>query len=243
MLSVVTRRARLWTAFLPGLLPIPVLFVVGPIPQDPCYHCFADQRTVWGIPHFGDVVTNLPFVLVGIAGLRLRPPRDWALFFAGLMLTGLGSAWYHLDPTNATLVWDRLPMSIAFMAFFAALLRERVDERVGRALLWPLLMAGAGSVGWWALTDDLRAYGLVQFYPLLAAVLLLVLLPGPRRPYWLALGSYVLAKVTEVLDRPIWDANGFGSGHNLKHLFAALAGAWIIGMLRERASRTREPVA
>ncbi|MDJ0973320.1 MAG: alkaline phytoceramidase [Planctomycetota bacterium] len=235
------RRTRLLLAFLPGLIALPVLFFVGPISQNPCYHNFADQRVVWGIPYFGDVVTNLPFVIVGIWGLCLRPPRDWAVFFLGLALTGIGSGYYHLDPTNTTLVWDRLPMTLAFMGFFAALIRERVDERVGRALLWPLVIAGTGTVGWWALTDDLRAYGLVQFYPMVATVLLLWLLPGPRKSYLLALVSYVLAKVTELLDWQIWNTNEFASGHNLKHLFAALAGVWIIGMLRARKRAEAPP--
>src|SRR5215831_20622343 len=45
------------------------LLLVPPIPQDQSYHQFADQRILLGIPHFWNVVSNLPFVLVGAIGL------------------------------------------------------------------------------------------------------------------------------------------------------------------------------
>jgi len=230
-----SHRTRLILTFLPGLLGVPFLLAHEPIAQDPCYHRFADQRFLLSIPHFGDVVTNLPFVVVGLAGLLLRPARDFKIFFIGIALTGVGSGYYHLDPNNQTLVWDRLPMTLAFMGFFAALIRERVSEPLGRKLLWPLVIAGAASVALWVATGDLRAYGLVQFYPLLTAVLMLLLLPGPSTSYyWLALGSYVAAKITELLDHQIYAMNGLVTGHNLKHLFAALGAYWIVRMLKSR---------
>jgi hypothetical protein len=46
-----------------------ILPLLPPIPQDPSYHQFADQRTLLGIPNFWNVVSNLPFVLVGAIGL------------------------------------------------------------------------------------------------------------------------------------------------------------------------------
>ena len=45
------------------------LFLLPPIVQNQDYHDFADQRTLFGIPHFWNVVSNLPFVAVGAAGL------------------------------------------------------------------------------------------------------------------------------------------------------------------------------
>ena len=231
MLGGVSRETRLALAFLPGLIGLPVLILHGPVAQDLCYHDFADKRAILGIPYFGDVVSNLPFCLVGLAGLLRRPPLDFGVFFLGVLLTGLGSGYYHLDPTNATLVWDRAPMTLGFMGFFAALIRVRVDARWGRRLLWPLVVVGLLSVWYWARTDDLRPYIMVQFYPLVTAVLLLLLLPGPSRHYWLALASYVLAKVVELLDKPIYDLTGVVSGHSIKHLFAALGAWWIVSML------------
>jgi hypothetical protein len=113
-----------------------------PIPQDPAYHRFADARTLLGVPDFWNVASNLPFLLVGLAGLAwlarhaaaIEPVlrRAWGLLFAGVSLVGLGSAWYHLQPGNAALVWDRLPMTLAFMALFAIVLGEHIDLRLAR---------------------------------------------------------------------------------------------------------------
>ncbi len=127
-----------------------------PIAQPLAYHRFADARTLLGLPNFWNVLSNLPFLLVGLAGLRwllghpgaservLRPA--WLLLFAGVALVGLGSAWYHLAPSNGALVWDRLPMTLAFMALFSVVIGEHISLRLGRQALWPLLVAGVASV-------------------------------------------------------------------------------------------------
>lgn len=157
--------------------------LVPAIPQDVRYHDFADQRGFLGIPNFADVLSNLPFIIVGILGLwtlRRGTPRGgieelllpYRIFFIGVLLTGFGSAYYHWSPNNQTLVWDRLPMTIAFMAFFSALVGESMSLRAGQRLLWPLLISGIASVAWWHFTEqagrgDLRPYILVQFLPIL----------------------------------------------------------------------------
>src|SRR6202049_4527259 len=86
---------------LAALLPLP------PLLQDQAYHQFADQRELFGIPNFWNVVSNLPFVAVGAVGL-LRFHRDatTTVLFAGIFLTGFGSSYYHLDPNDSTLFWD-----------------------------------------------------------------------------------------------------------------------------------------
>src|SRR5246127_1872563 len=109
-----------------------ILPLLPPIPQDPSYHQFADQRTLLGIPHFWNVVSNLPFVLVGAMGLW-QFGRDRASFvlFLGVFLTGFGSAYYHWDPNDGTLFWDRLPMALTFMAMLAVAVEERVSAKAG----------------------------------------------------------------------------------------------------------------
>src|SRR5262245_42133150 len=166
----------------------------------------------------------------------------YLIFFLGVGLTAFGSAYYHLEPNNARLVWDRLPMSVAFMALSAAVLGERIHPRLCQVGLVPMLTAGVASVLYWHLTEqqgrgDLRFYYVVQFLPLLALPLLLLLFP-PRytRTGDLlgALGWYVLAKVCEhPLDGPLFDLSGV-SGHTLKHLTAALGAYWILRMLMHR---------
>ena len=143
-----------------------ILPLLPPIAQDPSYHQFADQRTLLGIPNFWNVISNLPFVLVGAIGLW-QFGRDRASFvlFLGIFLTGFGSAYYHWNPNNDTLFWDRLPMALTFMAILAVAVEERVSAKTGAIKLWPLLALAVFSLLLWRWTDDLRLYGWVQFSP------------------------------------------------------------------------------
>ena len=162
----------LMAASLVGLLLLP------PISQDQSYHDFADQRTILGIPHFWNVVSNLPFIVIGVAGMR-RSHRDPAIFvlFLAILMTGFGSSYYHLDPNDRTLFWDRLPMSIGFMAILALAIGERLDAKAGAILLWPLIAIGVFSLLLWRWNGDLRLYGWVQFFPCVALLLLFLLFP------------------------------------------------------------------
>ena len=235
--------------------------VVPPIPQDPAYHRFADTRAVGGAANGWAVLSNLPFVLVGLWGLRqvraapigpfspfIQAWERWpyALFFAGVALAGAGSAYYHWAPDHARLVWDRLPMTVGFMALLAAILAERVSVTAGIVLLPPLLLAGAGSVGYWyagelAGAGDLRPYALVQFAPAVLIPMMLWLFPAryTHAGYLVGvLAIYGAAKVFEALDGPIYSVGHLLSGHTLKHLTAALAAWWLL-----RGLDTRRPLA
>ncbi|WP_418316974.1 hypothetical protein [Piscinibacter sakaiensis] len=227
-------------------MAVAALLLHGPIAQEAIYHRFADQRTLFGMPNGWNVATNLPFLLVGCHGLLLlaRKPgcgllqqlrAAYLVVFAGLIVLAPASAWYHLDPRDTTLLWDRLPITLVFMALFAAILGEHVGAAFGRRSLPVLLLLGLASLFWWRATGDLRLYVLVQFLPLLLLPLILLLYGSPwpgRGCLWLMLGIYALAKLAEGLDAVIYQAIGF-SGHSIKHLLAALA-AWMIA-LRVRA--------
>ena len=231
-----------------------VAWLLPPIPQDPAYHDFADRRAFLGVANFADVVSSLGFLVVGAMGLALvlgrrgramfaMPAERWpyGVFFAGLALIALGSVHYHLRPTDETLFWDRLPMSVAFMALVSAFFVDRVDRRAGLAML-PLAVAlGVASVVYWRLTEaagqgDLRAYGLVQLYPLLAVPLMCRLFPGRhttgRHVVYLLLW-YAAAKACEHWDHQIFALlGGTLGGHALKHLSAAMAAFMVVAMLR-----------
>lgn len=215
-----------------------VFLLVPPVPQDPAYHLFADSRTLMGVPNFGNVASNLPLLLAGIYGLatlhRLSPslPLPAAITFCvAVILVGIGSAYYHYAPNSDTLVWDRLPMTVAFMALFAIVIHDRLSVRLARWLLWPLIVAGIGSVLYWDWTEiqgrgDLRLYGLVQFLPLLMIPAILLARPrGALHAAWLwaMIGIYVAAKLAEQADAAILTGNGVISGHSLKHLLAVAA--------------------
>lgn len=237
-------RARPLT-FLFGFAVVSLLalWFVPPIPQSQLYHQFADQRTMFGIPNFWNVVSNLPFLIVGATGL-LRVRGNWSAstFFLGVMLTGVGSSYYHWNPDDMGLFWDRLPMSLAFMAALAYVIEERIDSRAGQLLLWPLILLGIVSLLVWIRTDDLRLYAWVQFFPLVTLPLMFWLLEPKYSgtAYWfVAAGLYALAKVLEYSDAAIHSATGeMMSGHALKHV--AAAGACYAIYL---AITTRQPIA
>jgi hypothetical protein len=230
---------------------ISMFLLVKPIAQNPDYNVFCDTRAFLGIPNILNVLSNLPFLLVGIAGLRwlhrasptlepaLRAP--YAVLFCGLAATAFGSAWYHWAPDNARLFWDRLPIAVAFMGLYTAVLAERIDMRAAKWLLAPLVLFGAGSVVWWGLFDDLRPYAVAQFFPVLTIPLLIWLCP-PRYTrggaLLLAVGCYIVAKGFEELDTTIYALGTIVSGHTLKHL-AAGVGAWLVFHMLVR----REPAA
>jgi len=245
----VTASARHATLAIAAAACAVAAFAFPPIAQPLDYHRFADTRTFFGVPNALNVLSNAPFLIVGIAGLFVTfradifrdPIGRWSLavLFAGVMLTAFGSSWYHLAPDNDRLVWDRLPMTIGFMGLVAAIVAERVSVRAARTLLVPLVLAGCGSVWYWHWTEmhgagDLRPYILVQFGSLALTVLLLVLYPATRPgTAWLVAGlaAYAAAKGLEAADRPIFGAVHVVSGHTLKHLAAAGGVACLAVML------------
>ena len=232
-----------------------MLLLLPAIPQDPSYHRFADARALLGIPNFWNVASNLPLLLVGVAGLlafaRGTPAGSipalhvaYRVFFAGIALIAAGSAWYHLAPSNTSLVWDRLPMSVTFMAFLAVIIGENVSVAGGIRLLWPLATLGLLAVLYWYTSElggagDLRPYVLVQFLPLLLIPVILLLFRAAFSSnawIWLALCVYGLAKVVEHADHAIFGFVGIG-GHTLKHLLSALGAlCFLVGLLRRRGT-------
>jgi len=240
-----------------GVIVACLLLPRTPQPQE--YHHFADTRQCAGIPHCADVVSNVGFAVAGAWGLAWllrsdadrifldrRERRPYLFVFAGLLLTAFGSAYYHLEPNNARLVWDRLPMTIAFMSMVAAVIAERVNLRAGLLLVPVLLLIGAGSVLKWYASElqgagDLRFYAGVQLYAVLVLLGSLLLPPRYTRGSDMALiaGFYVLAKTLETYDKAIFSVGRMVSGHTLKHLTAAAAGYWILRMLQKRRPNSR----
>jgi hypothetical protein len=233
------------------------VFFLPPIAQDPGYHEFADHRFLIGIPNFANLISNAPFVLVGLLGLGLlqRCGRDtsrfahpgeripFAIIFSGLVLVGLGSGYYHWSPSHFTMVWDRLPIALTTMAVVAMMVAERNRVRIGLQLLPFLLLIGGGSVFYWHFTEaaghgDLRPYGLVLFYPYLAVFLMLFLFP-PRytgtKHIAALLAWSVASRIMELFDVEVFQASGgFVSGHTLKHFFAAIGCYELVRYIRNR---------
>ena len=243
---------RILLLLLSSVIMALVIMFVPPVSQDPGYHNFADQRNISGIPHFWNVVTNIPFLVLGITGFfkfqkheltGVIPDffRAYLAFFMGLVLTGLGSGYYHLDPLNSTLVGDRMAITVTFMSFFVLIFGETISTRTASRLLLPLLFLGLASVVYWDITEnlgtgDLRFYALVQFLPMLLIPLMLLLygscLSG-RRWILAIILVYGAAKIAEMYDQQIYELIGF-SGHSLKHLIAAFGACLFLKGLEVR---------
>lgn len=236
---------------------IALVLLVPPQAQPLSYHDFADGRTLFGVPNFFNVASNLPILLGGLAGLVFMSRRSlrtnafiepiegrpYLLFFVSVVLTAFGSAYYHLAPSNSTLIWDRLPMSLMFMSLFAAILAERISRSVITYLTLPLLALGVCSVVGWALTEhlghgDLRFYAVVQFFPMVCIPVVLRFFPSRYSNQSALLGSlgwYILAKLFETFDPQIYAGLGI-SGHTIKHMLCGLSAYWIVRMLQHRTA-------
>uniref|UniRef100_A0A7S4K532 Alkaline ceramidase n=1 Tax=Odontella aurita TaxID=265563 RepID=A0A7S4K532_9STRA len=244
-----------------GFIP-PEGNVAGPSGGDDGRH--GRRRRGFVVPNFFDVTSNVVIFLGGVAGIAVLSLNnsahgvegdEWQLtvclpvLFGATAVVSAGSCIYHWNPNSNTLVFDRLPMTVAFMAIFTFLLDERIQplhgdvdtrdsSRVGPLILTPLVFLGSASVLYWHVTDDLRPYFLVQFVPILAVPVLLSLYP-PRYTgqghIISALFWYVVAKVCEEKDLEIYVATRKRvSGHTLKHITAGFVPFCIAYMLLVR---------
>jgi hypothetical protein len=261
--AATTTRTRWILAF--TILCFVAAFLLPAMPQPLNYHQFADHRAAFGIHNFMDVASNVGFLIAGVAGLIVvlggyaqfefrRERWPYAVFFTGILLTAVGSSYYHLAPDNERLFWDRLPMTIAFMGLISSQVVDRINVRAGLVLLIPMLLVGAGSVVYWLMTERAGAgnvlpYGILQGYSVVVLLLLAMLCPSRYTRgndlYWV-FGWYALSKLLETFDTQIMAFGHVVSGHTLKHLAAAVAGIAACNMLARRTLEgsevPREPV-
>lgn len=249
-IAPLSRRERHFFTVMAGFLLLGL--VLPRVVQPEAYHCFADNRVLWGIPHAGDVLTNLAFFAVGLFGLRSLSRRKddhspaflWAVevFFWGVLLTAAGSAYYHWAPSDTTLIWDRLPMTVAFAGACAALAACRVSQRAGFVTLATVLPLGAWSVVYWAQSGNLTPYAVMQFGGIAWMTVACLFGRATGRedlPWGSLLVWYGIAKACETWDLPINQAlHGLASGHNIKHVTAAI-GALCVAMAIRRGQAVR----
>ncbi|MBL7919363.1 MAG: ceramidase domain-containing protein [Bacteroidia bacterium] len=246
-------KIRYTILFLIAFTAIVSVFVSGPIYQDQQYHLFADEREILCIPNFLNVISNIPLLIIGVLGMffiiqnnKENNVKLWMnslVFFIGIFFTGAGSMYYHLHPGDQTLLWDRLPMTISFMAFFSVVISKFICARSGARILIPLLIIGFISIVYWQMTErrgegDLRFYALVQFLPLLLiSVILLVFKANNslKKYFWIILFTYALAKIFEMCDLLIFDITQCISGHSIKHILAAMGPAIYLLALNKKS--------
>ena len=254
----VKRAPIYFGAFAIGIaIAIPIaVALLPPLPEPQVFRGLADHRAMLGIPNFLNVVSNLPFFLVGVWALYFlsrgaangnvfadrRERWPYFICFFAVSVTCFGSIYYHLETNSARLFWDRLPMAVGFMALFSAVIVERIDMRMGLRLLFPLVLAGLASVLYWRwsllhATENLLPYALVQYGSITAIVIIAAVYPSRYTrgaDLFQVVAIYAFAKVAEVLDAQIYAMGEIVSGHTLKHLIAALADYWLLRMLRRR---------
>lgn len=241
------------------LLAIPVATVAGvlyfqpPLPQDPAYHLFVDNRSLYGIPNFWNVVSNALIILVAVFGLASSASmgsshtyaylrREFGVLFTAALLTGIGSVWYHLHPTTESLVWDRLPLSVFFTALLGLVISIYLSRITGKLLFWPLILGGLGSVLYWYKTEqlgvgDLRFYALAQYLSAFLILFIVMIYHKTGRPSVLLVLSfimYVCAKVAEHYDAALYGITGSLSGHSMKHLLGGIALFMLYLILRKK---------
>lgn len=248
--KIITRqRKAAW--FIHALCCVAVvgLIVFGPIAQDTRYHQFADQRELLGIANFWNVVSNLPFLLIGIVGLLrckklyglhlLSGNRGfYSLFFLGITLTGITSSYYHLQPDNIGLFWDRVTMALCFAGLIGIVIGEFISHNLAQKLKIPLVVFGLLSVVYWIISEflgagDLRPYILTQFLPMLIIPLIAFFWKSTvirKIDVVIIAIAYGVAKLFELCDVQLYQLIGL-SGHTLKHLAAAYCAIWIYRIL------------
>ena len=232
------------------------LVLHGPVAQFAGYHHFADHRAWLGIPNALDVLSNVGFTVIGAYGLyRLWPRRGcpaliagwpgFALFLVSLVLTGLGSAFYHLAPDDGRLIWDRLPIALACAGLLAGVRAQVMPNVNGARMTGVLALVAVASVFWWHVTGvdgagDLRPYLLLQASPLVLVPLWQTIYAAPRADrigFAAAVLLYMAAKATELLDQQLFASLHWVSGHTLKHLLATAAAVIIVSRLIRQSAR------
>jgi hypothetical protein len=221
----------------------------GPISQPQEYHDFADDREILGVPNALDVMSNLAIIYPGVVGLafihesrnRSQVSEDeisiQITLFSGMILTFAGSVWFHLDPTDSTMLWDRLGMSVVIGSCISLLIHDMWDRNLAAKIHLPIIIASIVSVLWWPVFDDLRVYFIVKHHPFI--LFPIFLLCGRRiydkvSGYYWGLSMFLLATIFEFADQQIFEITGIISGHTLKHIAAGIGLWFLMVMIRDR---------
>ncbi|GLT75925.1 hypothetical protein SLA2020_476150 [Shorea laevis] len=245
------KNSRIWgAAFLCWLF---LMLITPKIPLSPHNPLFADMRNFLGMPNTLNVISNFPFLIVGVLGFVLSLGGSffnislrgevwgWVLFYAGIASMAFGSAYYHLKPDESRVMWDTLPMMIAYSSLFSSFIIERLGERIGLSCLLSLLIVAVISIIYARTFSDLRLCITFQSIPCIAIPVMTFLFPPKysHSMYWLwAAGACIVAKVEALADMKIYRANRYIiSGHSLEHLCSAIAPVLLTVMLMHRSIR------
>ncbi|HRL01162.1 MAG TPA: hypothetical protein PK856_01930 [Vitreoscilla sp.] len=219
------------------------LLATGHINQLAHYHDFADQTHWLMLPNGKDVWSNMGLILIGLwacyglkrAHIPFTGRISAYVLASAIVLTGLGSSYYHLQPNDFSLIWDRLPISLICAGLLGMVFQYTHQRSDGIVLSIAIIFAVLG-VWYWHVSGDLRLYLGMQVFTILALPLWLWQARAPRAItlalLW-AIGFYIASKVTEALDVQLFALSShIISGHTLKHLFATMAMACVVVAMR-----------
>jgi len=234
-LGVTRRTPAAWLAVAAIFAAAVGALVLGPIERGESFHHYADQRTWFGIPHAGDVLSNLGFVVVALWFVRRIPAISLAV-----ATIGLGSAIYHWAPSDLRLVIDWAPIGVTLMLVLAIVIADRIGARAGQLAVGIGPLAATAAVGYWLVTGgtgpgdpaargDMAPYVALQLLGVALPLLLAVVAPGRIAARYLAAAvvCFVAARVLGANDAALLDAIAI-SGHSLKHVMAAAAAAFAL---------------
>ncbi|KAG5045047.1 hypothetical protein JHK86_014453 [Glycine max] len=240
--------SRIWGATF--LCCMCLIFFTPRIPRSPKHHQFVDMRNLLGVANTLNVMTNFPFLVVGVLGLVLALEGGvfnissqgevwtWALFYAGIAGVAFGSAYYHLKPDDHRVLWDTLPMMVAFSSLLSSLVVERLGQRIGLCCMFALNLAAFLCVVYERIYNDIRFCMMFQLTLPLAIPVIAVLYRSKytHSRYWfISTGIYLLAKFEGATDRKLYHVNNYIiSGHSLEHLCLALIPILLSVMLIHR---------
>jgi hypothetical protein len=242
------------------LLLTAIASFAAPIAELSGYFAFADQRELLGLPRAMDVLSNLPFLLAGLYGLAALTKTTEsvtffkpfaAVFFTGLVVTSIGSAYFHLQPLEAgRLAVDRFGMLIAFTGLVSLSSALKISLRAGAALAIFVTIAGAVSIYVGNSTGNALPWALVQFGGLgLIIGFASLKTPDlqsndlPNLGLWWIVVVYAAAKAFEMADQPVFDwTQRLISGHSLKHIVASLAAWPVIAFFKGHKCRTQRTI-
>ncbi len=220
-----------WIFIALALFGLVFFLSIAPIYDRPDANVYADQRMFFGIPNFFLALPGLIFIILGSLGFwKLWPQRKtflravWMIFFIASIGIGLGSGYYHLDPSDQRLFWDRLSISTAFMALLAGVISERISLNTAKKVAPFLILFGMGSIFYWGWSGDIRFYSLIQYFSIIALPLLCFCFPMKDDKYiYGVVIFYVLAKLIEMVDGQIFSlTHQMISGLTLKQLCGAV---------------------
>lgn len=206
------------------------------------YHSFADSNSVCGIHNGLNVLSNLSFAFAGLLACfhywknKVTDINLWIVAL-GAILVCFGSAYYHYTPSDHTLFWDRLPMSLVFSGILMYSIIElnlipNIKNKIKFSLGY-LFFSVICVVLWYAgslsNTSILGPYVFLQFggMALLMYMGYLAYNRGNKDLYKKIAGvivCYLMAKIFEHYDGAVYMlTDALISGHTIKHIISAIA--------------------